>query len=119
MFNRSFLMGLRRRAIRKRVWFGALDGLERGIYNLVCRIVDRVESPVLGKILIGMVAKLRDVLKSEFARLMESLGVRRAWEAAACAVAWGYGAAWAWRGDTGFARFFAVIAFNAPSGWGV
>ena len=110
-------MGLRRRAIRKRVWFGALDGLERGIYNLVCRIVDRVESPVLGKVLLGMVVKLRDILKGEFARLMESLGVRRAWEAAACAVAWGYGAAWTWRGDAGFARFFAVMEFNASSGW--
>jgi len=119
IFTRDFLEGLRSRAFKRRLWFKALDSLERGIVNLVCRVVDRVESPVLGRVLLGIVVKLRDALKGGFARLAESLGVRRAWEMAGYAVSWGYGAAWAWRRDEGFARFLAVIEFNAPSGWGV
>ena len=92
--------------------------MERNIYNLTCSLFDRIRSPFLGKLLLGMVVKLRDALKGEFTRLSESFGVRKAWEAAKSAVAWGYGDAWAWRGDAGFARFFAVLEFNASSGWG-
>ena len=119
MYSRGFLVGLRRRALRRGLWYGVLDSLDRGFYNLTCVVVDRVESETLSRVLLGIVLKLRDALKGEFARLVESLGVRRAWEAAGSAVEWGYGAAWAWRRDMGFARFLAVVEFYAPSGWGV
>ena len=40
MFRSSFLNDVRKRAIRGRVWFRALDGLERGILSLSSRILD-------------------------------------------------------------------------------
>ena len=119
MFTRGFLEGLRSRALRRRLWFKVLDGLERSIVNLVCRVVDRVRSPVLGRVLLGIVVKFRDAMKGEFVRLVESFGVRRAFELALVAVGWGYAGAREWSREAGFARFLAVVEFNAPSGWGV
>ena len=117
MFTQSFLRGLRRKAVRRRIWFKALDGEDRSFYNLVVSVVDRVESEKLSRGILGIVLTLRDALKGEFARLVESFGVRRAWEAAESAVQWGYEAAWAWRRDEGLARFHAMIEINSPSGW--
>ena len=118
MFSRDFLLGLRRKAIRRRAWF-SLDSLDRGIINLVTRVVDRVESSVLGIVLVKIVKRLRDAMRSEFARLMESSGLRMAWESAKRAVEWGYEAAGEWARDVGFARYYALLMFYRPSGWGM
>ena len=118
MFTSSFLRSLRWKALRKRCWFKALDNFERGFYNLTCAVVDRVESPVLGKQILSFVVKLRDALKGEFVRLVESLGVSRAWAASRLAVSWGYRGARIWRNDESFSRFQAVLEFHSPSGWG-
>ena len=119
MYTKDFLLALRRKALRKRLWYRSLDNLERGIYNLTCAIVDRVKSPVLLHKILSIVMTLRDALKGEFTRLVESIGVERAWKASETASDWGNRDAWKWRRDSGFARFHAVIEFNAPSGWGV
>jgi hypothetical protein len=42
MFTSSFLDSVRRRAVRGRVWFRALDGLERDILSLSARVLDGV-----------------------------------------------------------------------------
>ena len=72
---------------------------------------------MLGKEVMSIVLKLRDALKGEFVRLLESFGVRKAWEAAIDAVTWGYKDACAWKHDLGFARFHAMIEINSHSGW--
>ena len=119
MFTKGFLLGLRRKAIRRRIWYRGLDSLDRGIFCLVTRVVDRVESEVLGVVLVKIVKRLRDAMKSEFVRLMESSGFRRAWEMAERAVEWGYGAAREWVRDKGFVMYQTLLIFNKPSGWGV
>ena len=119
MYTKNFLVSLRRKAIRKRLWYGTLDNLNRGIYNLTCIVVDRVKSPVLLHKILSIVKTLRDALKGEFTRLVESIGVERAWKASENASNWGHRDAWKWKNDSGFARFHAVIEYNTPSGWGV
>ena len=119
MITKSYLLGLKRRALRKRLWYKALDSLDRGFYNLTCMVVDKVESSKLIREVLGVLLKLREALKGEFVRLVESLGVERAWEASVNAVSWGYISAKLWRWDDGFARFHAMLEYNSPSGWGV
>jgi hypothetical protein len=119
MFTRSFLVEVRRKALRRGVWFRALDRVERGILSLTARIVDKVESAVLGVELVKILVKLRDALKSGFIRRMEEFGLRRAREVAAQAVEWGYVAARGWASDLGFVRYLTVIDVNKPTGFGV
>jgi hypothetical protein len=118
MYTKDFLLALRRRALRRRLWYKTLDNLGRGIYNLTCAIVDRVKSPVLLRKILSIVKTLRDALKGEFTRLMESIGVERAWKASENASNWGNIDAWKWRDETSFARFHATLEINSPTGWG-
>jgi len=119
MFTRDFLFDLRRKALQRSVWFKALDRLERGILSLAARVVERVESSVLGVVLVKIVRKLRDAMKSEFTRLMEEFGLRQARTLARYAVMWGYAAARAWAADSGFVRYLTLINVNKPTGFGV
>jgi len=118
MFTSGFLVRERGRAIRRGVWYRALDNVERGIITLACRVVDRVRSAALGVQIVKILSKLQRALKSEFTRHMETYGSVQARRNAGRAVEWGYGSAGAWARDMGFIKYLAFIDFNRPSGWG-
>jgi len=117
MFTGSFLVEIRRKAIRRGVWFRALDRLERDIFNLTTQIVDKVESEVLGVELVKILRKLNDAMRSRFARCMEVFGFRRARDVAGQAVALGCVWAGGWADDLGFVRYLTFVEVNSPIGW--
>jgi len=110
---------MKRKALRKGIWYRSLDGIERGILSLAVRVVDRVESVVLGVELVKILGKLRDALKSGFVRRMEEYSVGRARELAHFAEVWGNRAAGKWAFDWGFARYLTVLDLNRSTGFGV
>lgn len=117
MFTSSFLDSVRRRAVRGRVWFRALDGLERDILSLSARVLDGVvDVSCLGVELAKIVAKIEDSLKSVFERRLESYGLKRAGEIAKMAIRFGYEAARGWLSDS-FARYVTFMSLNTPIGW--
>ena len=109
MFCRGFLSDLSRRAMRRGVWYRALDGVERGVVYLVVRVVDRVRSPLLGGVLAGIVRKLSDAMKSDFVRRMEEYGLRKAREVVKQAVEWGYSNARGCIQDLEFIRYLTCL----------
>ena len=119
MFTRDFLLKVRRRSLRKGVWYKSLDCLERGIISLAAQVVDRVQNVVLGVEIVKILAKLRDALKGELVRRMEEYGYERAKEIAAIAVEWGNRAAKYWVSEINLARYLSVMDLNQPSGYGV
>jgi hypothetical protein len=116
--TRSFLLRVRGRAFRRGVWYRALDGLERGILSLAARVVDRVESAVLGVELVKILAKLRDALESEVVKLTRGYGLERARSLSRFAVEWGNLEASGWASDHGFRRYLAVLEYYRPSVFG-
>jgi len=119
MFTREFLVVWRRKALRRRVWYSSLDRVERGILSLAARVVDRVESEVLGVVLVKILGKLRDAMKGEFVRHMESYGFAAAGRVAGLVVSFGDLRGREWARDLGFVRYLTVLDFNRPPGWGV
>ncbi|MBA7633208.1 hypothetical protein ES703_40770 [subsurface metagenome] len=119
MFKRKFLVGWWRRALRRRVLFSALDREERGILYLTMKLFDEIRNAKVGTIIVKILAKLQEALKSQFVRRMECYGVEKAWTMSKTAVGWGYRAACEWAREVGFARYLTVLDFNSPSGWGV
>jgi len=118
MFTSSFLVEMRRRALRRGVWFRSLDRLERGIMSLAAQLIDRVESEVLGVVLVKILRKLNDAMRSGFARRMEVFGFRRARMVAGQAAAFGCVGAGGWADDLGFVRYLTFVEVNSPIGWG-
>jgi hypothetical protein len=118
VFKKRFLADVKRKALRRGVWFSALDRVERGILTLTSRLVDKVRSTELCVELVKILAKIKDAMKSGFVRRMEEYGVGQAKKLAAQAVAWGYSSARAWASGFGFVRYLTLIDVNRPTGFG-
>jgi hypothetical protein len=119
MFTRKFLKRWWRRALRRRVLHTALDREERSILYLAMRVFDEIRNADVGTIIVKILAKLNEALKSPFVRRMEDYGVGKAWMMSKTAVGWGYRVAGGWAREVGFARYLTVLDLNSPSGWGV
>jgi len=87
--------------------------------SLAAHLIDRVESEVLGVVLVKILRKLNDTMKSGFARRMEVFGFRRARIVAGQAVAFGCIGATEWASDLNFVRYLTFVEVNAPIGWSI
>ena len=119
MLRASILSDVRRRAIRGRVWFRVLDGLERGILSLAAKILDVVHSVSLESELTKIIAKIEESLKGVFVRRLEGFGLPRARELTAESVELGNMCAVEWVVDSVFARYVTFMSLNMPVGWSI
>ena len=119
MFHADFLSDVRRRALRKGLWFRALDRVERGIVEISSRGFDEVKSLELVKILVSILAKLRDASKSPFIKHLESVGIDKARNLVEQACRFGCKEAISWLQDVGFAYYIGFMDFYRQPGWGV
>ena len=109
---------MRNKALRRRVWFKALDRIERNILSLTIRIVDRVESAMLGVELVKIIMKLKNALKSKLMSHMDTFGYCRAVELAQQAKDMGSSVAAEWAVNIYFIRFLSILDLNLPTGFG-
>jgi hypothetical protein len=86
--------------------------MERALIDLVIKIVERVRSPKLAKIIAWILEKLREALKSRIEKLMETVGRSIARKHAECAYSWGYKDAFRWAEDTDFIRYLTIVEMN-------
>jgi hypothetical protein len=98
----------KRTAFRRRVWFRALNRIERGIVDLTLRYVDDIKSTRLAKVLTAIIEKLQQATESRIDRLVRTVGIPQAQKISSIAVSWGYSSASAWATDRGFERYLAV-----------
>ncbi|MFH2112171.1 MAG: hypothetical protein ABIJ47_13035 [Candidatus Bathyarchaeota archaeon] len=110
------LREVRGTALRRRVWYKVLDGIERGIVNLTISVVGGVKSPTLMREISKILVKLRDALESAFTRHLEEYGSRKLVEIIKVALSFGNEEALRWGTDS-FARLLAVNNYNNPAGW--
>ena len=101
--TREFLVGARSRGLRSRVWFWALDRIERGLVDLTIRWVDKVRSRRMTTTLLRILEKLEQALETGMNRVL-GRGRVLAGRISVLAVSWGNEVAVSWRFDTEFHR---------------
>ena len=116
---RADLIKVRTRAIRRGVWFRALSRVERAQIDLTIRVVQRVRSFLLAKVLDSVLRKLFEAMDSRVSRLMRDVGLPLTRKLSAIARSWGYKSAESWADDPGFAQFLAVNFMNTPGAYKV
>ena len=119
MFTGKYLSSIKKKAMRKGVWYSTLDRVERGIISLTVHILDKVESEILGVELVKILVKLVKASKSEFVRRIEEYGWGKANDLADFAVEWGNISAKKWAENAGFAMYLTLIDLTQPSEFGV
>jgi len=105
-------MRTKTRALRRRVWFKVTSRLERGIVDLTIRCVERIRSPVLVRIVSGVVERILETLDNDFLERVKKIGGEIADTACRIALSWGNMSASAWKSDPDFIGFLGVNAVN-------
>jgi hypothetical protein len=113
MYTSTFLTEVRRKALRRGVWYGALDRVERGILSLAAQVVDWAESVVPGVEQVKIIGKLNEAMKNQFQRRLGSYGLGRGLKVVGQALGWGYAAAGRGLSNPGLARFLTFLSLNA------
>ncbi len=99
--TKRVLLDLRTRSLRKRVWYRALDRIERGLVDLTIRWVDNVRNSTMARILLRILGKLVQALEHGMAQVL-TVGRELALKASELAVRWGNTQAYTWRSDRVF-----------------
>jgi len=106
--TRESLVKLRLKAVRRGVWFRDLKQGERKLLDLTIRVVQRVRSFILAKLVSRIVGKLCEALESRVFRLMKTKGRSLAERISKIAEVWGNRAAKFWANDRGFIQYLTI-----------
>jgi hypothetical protein len=106
--TREALAKLRLKAVRRGVWFRDLKQSERKLLSLTIRVVQRVHSFILARLVSRIVSKLCEAMESRILRLMRTEGRSVAEKLSKIGQAWGNRAAKSWAKDRGFIQYLTV-----------
>lgn len=111
--TRSTLSRIRVRAIRRGIWFRVLDRLERASIDLTIRVVEKVRSTILKRMLTSIMKKLSNAMESKVSQMIRQVGETLAQKVSKIAQTWGNKSAVEWKADPGFIRYLSVMCLNA------
>ena len=102
------------KALRRGIWFRVLTRAERAQMDLTMRIVKRIRSFTLAKVVTSIVEKLLVAMESKVARLMREVGQSLARKLSGIAQNWGNKLANRWEKDQSFVRHLTINYINTP-----
>jgi hypothetical protein len=108
----GFISVVKKCALRRGMWFRALNRLERGVLDLTVRYVDCIRSTQLANLVTAILEKLKWAMESVVDRLVRTVGFSLAQKISVVAVGLGNRLAIRWAVDAEFARYLAVAYLN-------
>jgi len=87
--SRDELVRVRTSAFRRKIWFRVLTRTERALIDLTIKVVERIRSHLLARVLAYPVRKLLEAMKGEVLRLMGAVGRDLAQRLSRIAQGWG------------------------------
>jgi hypothetical protein len=110
--KRESMHKLKVKAMRRGIWFKALNRLDRALYSLTMKVTDVVRSGKLARLLFPIVDELVKRLENRFSFALKEIGYPLARRLSQLAQGWGNVQAEDWMSDSKFARFLAVLHVN-------
>ena len=106
--RRECLIKVRREARRKGCYYRVLKQSERMLLDLTIRVVEKIRSFILAKLVSQIVGKLLEAMESRVYRLMRTEGRSLAERVSKIAQSWGNRSAKSWVKDRGFIQYLTV-----------
>ena len=106
--SREYLVKTIKKAKRKGCYYRDLKQNERMLLDLTVRVVKRVRSFILAKLVSQIVRKLLEAMESRVYRLIRTEGRCMAEQLSKIAQSWGNRAAKSWVKDRGFMQYLTV-----------
>ena len=113
--EKNELAKIKAKAMRRGIWFRLLTRAERAQMELTLKIVKRIRSFILAKVVTSIVKKLLDAMESKIARLMKEAGQALAQKLSRIAKNWGNKSAHHWVADPGFVQYLTINYINTPT----
>jgi len=113
--EKNELAKIRTKAIRRGIWFRTLTKAERAQIELTMKIVKKIHSLFLAKVLGTIMRKLLDAMESKVARVIREVGRGLAEKLSRIAQRWGNKSAHHWKEDPSFVRYLAITYINTPA----
>jgi hypothetical protein len=110
--SREELTRIKQKALQRKIWYKVLSKIERIQIDLTIRVVDKVKSTYLAKVLHVVVKKLFAALESPVKRFMMGAGVKLARIISEIGKKLGCKSAGKWASDLGFIQFITIIWMN-------
>ncbi len=112
--GKNALAKIKAKAMRRGVWFKVLTRAERAQVELTMKIVKRIRSNFLARIVTSIVEKLLEAMESKVSRLMREVGEPLAHNLSVAAQKWGNRFAKSWSKDLGFIQYLTIMHLNKP-----
>ena len=106
--TRGALAKLKLKALRRGIWFKDLKREERRLLELTMRVVEKVRSFLLAKVVSRLVGKLCEAMESRIIRLMRTEGRNLAEKISKIGQVLGNKTARSWAKDRGFIQFLTI-----------
>jgi len=116
IISKSYLRDVKGCALRKRIWYKALDKLERGIIDLTINIVECAKSKILVQEITKILAKLESAMRSRFTRHYETFGLEKLRNVVETARGFGSKVCSEWYTQS-FALLLTLNDYNNHVGW--
>jgi hypothetical protein len=113
--SKNELAKIKAKAMRRGIWFRALTRAERAQMELTMRIVKRIRSIFLAKVVTSIVKKLSDAMESKVTRSMREVGRPLAQKLSRIAQNWGNKLAHQWVEDPGLVQYLTINYINTPT----
>ena len=111
-FDADYLLKIRRKALRSKLWFKVLDSAERAILSLTPKCVDKIKSPKLTLAVARIIVKIKQALRRPLDIFRSQVARPIAEKISQIAQKWGNKSARKWAEDPNFTRYIAIIKFN-------
>jgi hypothetical protein len=110
--NKKGITELKKKAMRKGVWFKALTRIDRVLVELTLKVSICIRSHKLAKSILAVEKKLHEALENKLNLITQKIGYPAATMLSLLAAKWGHKSAWKWVNDAPFARYLAVMKLN-------
>ena len=110
--DRNRVAALKTKALRRGVWFKALDRIDRVLVNLTIKVNKRIRSYTLAGSLLAIATKLQRAFEDKISRATREIGYPLVCNLSLLATKWGHKSAFNWLSDMSFARYLAVMRIN-------
>ena len=114
--NKSFLLKIKRKAIRLKIWY-RLNNIERAIIDLTIKCVNKIKSIKLKNIILNILNKIKEAIENNFLNKIYEIGLKEIVKIIKIAYSWGNRNSLNWIKDKSFIFYLGIKKMNIPNIW--
>lgn len=111
--DKTQLTKLKKKAMRRGVWFTVLRRIDRALIDLTIKVSDNVRSYNLVKSILTIARKVQEVFQSKLAHRIKEIGIPLTRKLSLLAQNWGNKGSRKWVNDANFAWYLTITKLNS------